>query len=69
MKRKAVLDKLKAAAKAQGKTFATRELTRHTGVTVGGASRTLGRHAEVDDATARKFWGQFDCELGRGWWR
>ena len=39
-------------------------------VRIGGTSRTLGRHAEVDDLTARKFFDQFaDVFGGKGWWR
>ena len=49
--------------------FSATELTNHTAVTVGTTSRTLGRHAEIDDLTARKFFDQFSDELGKGWWR
>lgn len=44
--------------------------TRHTAVRVGDTTRTLGRHNEVDDVTAGKFFDQFADELGgKGWWR
>lgn len=70
MKRKAVLDKLRKSARALGLEFATTELTRHTAVRVGSTTRTLGRHSEVDDLTARKFFDQFADEFGgKGWWR
>lgn len=69
MKRKAVLDKLKAEADAQGKAFFTEELKKHTGVTVGSHRSTLGRHSEIDEVTVGKFYKQFSDELGEGWWR
>ncbi|KAB1950026.1 ribonuclease PH [Brevibacterium linens] len=69
MKRTAVLKKLKQAAKAAGKDFSLTELTNHTGVTVGQTRSTLGRHSEIDDVTARKFFDQYAKELGKGWWR
>ena len=69
MKRNAVLKKLKQEAKASDLDFSTTELTNHTAVTVGTTSRTLGRHVEIDDLTARKFFDQFSDELGKGRWR
>ena len=70
MKRRDVLEKVRQAAKAKGLSYKTQELTRHTVVIVCGMSRTLGRHAEIDDVTARKFWDQFaDVLGGKGWWR
>lgn len=69
MKRAAVLKKIKAEAKRQGKTFETVELTNHTGIVVGGLRSTLGRHNEIDDLTAKKFFDQFADVLGKGWWR
>ncbi|KXA68021.1 hypothetical protein HMPREF3223_00347 [Cutibacterium avidum] len=70
MKRKAVLDRLRKQAQLRGLDFELTELTRHTSVRVGRTSRTLGRHAEVDDKTAHKFFDQFADEFGgKGWWR
>lgn len=69
MKRRDVIKKLQAEAKARGLQFSISELTRHSEVRVGHTSRTLGRHNEIDDLTARKFWDQFSNELGKGWWR
>lgn len=69
MKRVAVIKKIKAEAKRQGKSFEEVELTNHTGVIVGGHRSTLGRHKEIDDLTARKFFDQFADVLGKGWWR
>ena len=69
MKRTAVIKKIKAEAKRQGVTFETHELSNHTGITVGGHRSTLGRHSEIDDVTARKFFDQFADVLGKGWWR
>ena len=70
VKRNAVLDKLRKAAKARGLDFEVFELTRHSAVRIGSTIRTLGRHSEVDDLTARKFFDQFADEFGgKGWWR
>lgn len=70
MKRGDVIKKLKQAAKAKGLQFEMVSLTRHDGIKVGKTTRTLGRHNEIDDVTARKFWDQFAEELGgKGWWR
>lgn len=70
MKRKAVIKRVKDEAKARGLTFDVVELTRHSAVQVGSVSRTLGRHTEVDEVTAGKFWDQFaEVFGGKGWWR
>ncbi|WP_195393499.1 ribonuclease PH [Actinomyces urogenitalis] len=70
MKRTAVLKRLKKQADKMGLEFDTNELKRHTAVTIGGLSRTLGRHSEIDDVTAGKFFDQFaDVLGGKGWWR
>ena len=69
MKRTAVLKKIAKAAKVHGLDHGTHELTRHTAVRVGKTTRTLGRHSEIDEVTARKFFDQFADEFGKGWWR
>lgn len=69
MKRSAVLKKLKKAAREQGLEFSIRELTNHSVIQIGGTARTLKRHSEIDDLTARKYFAQFQGELGQGWWR
>lgn len=69
MNRRAVLKKLRMAAKNAGLEYREYELTNHTGVRVGAIAATLGRHREVDEVTARKFFDQFAVELGKGWWR
>ena len=69
MNRRAVIKKVKNEARSRGLEFSTTELTRHTAITVGETSRTLGRHNEIDDVTARKFFDQFAHEFGKGWWR
>ena len=69
MKRRAVIAKVRAAAKANGLAYVEVELTRHTSVSVGGSAHTLGRHSEIADLAARKFWEQFADVLGKGWWR
>lgn len=69
MKRTAVIKKIKAEAKSRGKSFEMVELKNHTGIVVDGVRSTLGRHSEVDDVTARKFFDQFAEVFGKGWWR
>ena len=69
MKRRAVLDRLHRAAASRNLQFDIIELTRHSAVQVGRTVRTLGRHAEINDIAAKKFWEQFSDELGKGWWR
>lgn len=69
MKRTAVLRRLRRAARETGVSYEVVELTNHTGVVVGGVRSTLGRHSEIDDVTARKFFDQYAAVLGKGWWR
>lgn len=70
MKRTTVIKRLRKQAKQAGLEFEITELTRHTAVRVGNLTRTLGRHAEVDETTAGKFFDQFaDVLGGKGWWR
>ena len=69
MKRAAVIKKLKAEAKRRGLEFEEIALTRHDAYRVGNTTRTLGRHREIDDVTAKKFFGQCAQERGKGWWR
>lgn len=69
MKRTAVTKRLKTEAKRRGLDFAVVGLTRHDAVRVGQTTRTIGRHNEIDDVTARKFFDQYSNELGKGWWR
>ncbi|RFT46524.1 ribonuclease PH [Cutibacterium avidum] len=65
-----MLKKLEKAAKARGLSFTMTELTRHTGVTIGTSRHTLGRHSEIDEKTAGKFFDEFaDVLGGKGWWR
>ncbi|MDR0594496.1 MAG: hypothetical protein LBG60_14860 [Bifidobacteriaceae bacterium] len=69
MKRRAVIGKIRLAAKAGGLAYVEVELTRHTSISVGGSAHTLGRHSEIAELAARKFWEQFADVLGKGWWR
>ncbi|VTR77503.1 hypothetical protein CHMI_02272 [Cellulomonas hominis] len=69
MMRTEVLRRLRRAARSADVPFEVVELTNHTGVIVGGRRSTLGRHAEIDDVTARRFFDQFADVLGKGWWR
>lgn len=65
-----MIKKLRMAAKDRGLVFDEIELTRHTAIKVGTTTKTLGRHNEVDEITAGKFFDQFADELGgKGWWR
>lgn len=69
MKRQAVLNRIKTAARAAGLEYCEVELTNHTGIVVGSTRSTVGRHSEIADGTARAFFKQFEQELGKGWWR
>jgi hypothetical protein len=69
LKRSAMLRRVRRAARDAGVSFEVVELTNHTGVVVGGVRSTLGRHTEIDDVTARRFFDQFAQVLGKGWWR
>ncbi|MEV8212175.1 ribonuclease PH [Leifsonia sp. NPDC077715] len=69
MKKAAVLKRLKTAARQAGLEYREVELTNHTGVIVGATRSTIGRHSEMPDQAAKKFWDQFASELGKGWWR
>jgi hypothetical protein len=58
VKRTEVIRRLRQAAGAKGVGFGVVELTNHTGIIVDGFRSTLGRHREVDEITARKFFKQ-----------
>ena len=67
MKRRAVIKKLKLEARRRVLEFEVIPLSRHDAYRGGNVTRTLGRHSEIDDLTARKFFDQFEAELGKGW--
>jgi hypothetical protein len=69
VKRRAVIARLRDESKRRGLAYGTEELTRHTAFYVDHHRSTLGRHAEIDETTARAFWDQFADVLGKGWWR
>lgn len=69
VKRSAVVRKLQREAKRRGMEFEQIHLKRHDAFRVGATTRTLGRHTEIDEITAAKFFDQFADELGKGWWR
>ncbi|PLA27070.1 ribonuclease PH [Corynebacterium coyleae] len=69
MKRYAVIKKLRDEARRRGLEFEQIPLKRHDAFRVGETTKTLGRHREIDDLAARKFFDQFQAELGKGWWR
>lgn len=56
-------------ARKRGLEFEEIPLRKHDAYRVGNVTRTLGRHREIDDLTARKFFDQFEDVLGKGWWR
>ena len=69
MKRRQVIQKLRRKARSEGLEFEVIELSKHTAVRVGRTTKTIGRHAEIPDMTAVKFFEQYSLELGKGWWR
>jgi len=69
MKRRQVIQRIREEAERRNLSFAVFELARHSAISVGSTTRTLGRHREIDDLTARKFFDQFAPEFGKGWWR
>ncbi|MDR1354831.1 MAG: hypothetical protein LBJ43_00910 [Propionibacteriaceae bacterium] len=68
MKRREVIDRLRVAAKKNGLAFWTGELTGHSEIRVGSTSHTLKRKTEIDETTVKKFFKQFNNELGEKWW-
>ncbi|NNM45645.1 ribonuclease PH [Knoellia koreensis] len=70
MKRGDVIKKIKKAAKAASLEFEQYELTRHTGIRVGGTSTTISRSSsDMPDVFAETIFKQLESELGKGWWR
>lgn len=69
MKRAQVIKRLRQAAKEAGLDVEITELTRHTGISVGGHRSTLGRHSEIDEITVVTFYKQYEGVLGKDWWR
>lgn len=69
MRRKEVIGTVRDAAKVAELVFEQVELTNHTGIIVGNHRSTIGRHREVDNVTAAKFFTQFEDVLGEGWWK
>lgn len=69
MRRKEVIDRVRDAANAADLVFGQVELTNHTGIIVGDHRSTIGRHREVDNITAVRFFKQFEVVLGEGWWK
>ncbi len=64
-----MLKKIRKAAKARRLAYTERELTRHTGNTVGDVSMTVARHTEIPDLFAETIFTQLEPALGKGWWR
>lgn len=69
MKRREVLKRIRKAAKEAGVEYSEQELTRHTGITCGSVSTTIGRHTEIADLMAETIFKQLEPALGQGWWR
>ena len=60
MKRRAVIKRIEREAKSRGLYFEVTEGTNHTFVRVGWKRSTIGRHNEIPDHVARKFFDQFE---------
>jgi prolyl-tRNA editing enzyme YbaK/EbsC (Cys-tRNA(Pro) deacylase) len=70
MKRGDVIRKIKKAAKEKGLPFEQEELTRHTGIKVGGVAATVSRSSrDMPDVFAETIFRQLEPALGKGWWR
>jgi len=69
MKRRQVLRKIHLAAQAAQMTYTERQLSRHSGVTVGSVSTTVPRHREIPDLLAETIFKQLEPALGKDWWR
>jgi len=65
-----VIRKIRKAAKEQGLAFSQEELTRHTGITVGGLRTTVSRSSkDMPNVFAETIFKQLEPVLGKGWWR
>ena len=69
VRRAEVLRKIRDAAKAAGVEMTEQELTRHTGITVGGISTTISRSTGDFGRMAEVIFKQLEPALGKGWWR
>lgn len=69
MKRRDVLKKLREAAIKAGLEYEENEGGNHTKVRVGTKKSTIGRHREVEDLAAMKFYKQYEDVLGEEWWK
>ena len=70
MNREVVIGKIKKAAKEAGLPFVREELSKHTGVTVGGKRTTISRSSkDVPNVFAETIWKQLEEVLGKGWWK
>jgi hypothetical protein len=69
MNRRELLKRIERQAKARGLEVHLQELSRHSGITVGGTSTTIPRHTEIANRMAEVIFKQLEHELGKGWWR
>lgn len=69
MKRGAVLEKIRKAARQAGVVHAEVERTNHTGLQVGAVRTTISRHNEIAEGTAEGLYRQLQPALGKDWWR
>jgi hypothetical protein len=69
VRRDEIIRKIRDAAAVAGLECVVRELTNHTGITVGSARTTLTRTSkDLAPAYAVKVWKTFEPVLGKGWW-
>lgn len=70
MHRDEVIKRIKKAAKDQGLPFEQVELTRHTGISVGGLRTTVSRSSkDFPNTWAETVWKQLEAVLGERWWK
>jgi hypothetical protein len=70
VKRRDLLKRIRAGAKAAGVTFGqVREGANHTIFAVGRFEFTVPRHTEINEYTAQEILKDLESELGEGWWR
>lgn len=70
MKRRELVKRIRAEAKAQGVEWSfTREGGRHEVYSLDGLVIPVPRHAEINEITAQGIMKECEAKLGKGWWR
>ncbi len=70
MRRDEVIRRIREAAIAAGLECTVKELTNHTGISVGSCRTTLSRTSkDLGPIYAAKVWKNFEACLGQGWWK